>query len=144
MLYSWNIDHSGSGSNRNERVFHTPKMSRTAIYLTSNRVRIWHKAVLWWGPNTNQDTCVVGAKILDPIDILPLGHLRHQAINLVQEASKVLERWPLRPRCHSTQTTAYNGWQAAAQKSVLEPYYWLHFSVQNPRERTFLHMFNKS
>ena len=34
-----------------------------AIYLTSHRVRIWHKAVSWWGPRTNQNSFAVGAKM---------------------------------------------------------------------------------
>ena len=39
----------------------------TGIYLTFNRVRIWYKAILWWGRCTNRDSCKAGAKILDPI-----------------------------------------------------------------------------
>ena len=38
-------------------------------YLTSHHVRIWHKAILWWKPCTNQDSCMAGAKILHPISI---------------------------------------------------------------------------
>ena len=46
-----------------------------AIYLTSHRIRIWHKAVLWRRLRTNLDSCVAGAKILDPDGIPLLLHL---------------------------------------------------------------------
>ena len=56
----------------------------TVIYLISYYVRIWHKVILWWGPCTNWDSCMVDAKILDPVGISLLEHLRHQAINRIQ------------------------------------------------------------
>ena len=51
---------------------------KTEIYLTSHRVRIWHKAVLWWGSRTNRDSCMAAVQIFDPVGIPPMGSLRHQ------------------------------------------------------------------
>ena len=35
---------------------------RTGIFLISHRVRLWLKAVIWWGLCTNRDSCAPGAK----------------------------------------------------------------------------------
>ena len=76
-----------------------------AIYLSSHRVRIWHKAVLLRGSWINRDSCLAVAKILDLDDSSLLGHLRQQAVNLVQQAGKDLRDAPIpRPRYHSMQT----------------------------------------
>ena len=56
------------------------------IYLTSHCIIIWHKAVLWWESHPNQNSCVAGAKILDPVGIALMGCLSHQAVNLVLQA----------------------------------------------------------
>ena len=60
------------------------------IYLTSQHIRIWHKAILWWGPCTNQDSIAAGAKTLDTVGIPLLVHFMHQPINLVLLAGKDL------------------------------------------------------
>ena len=47
-----------------------------------------------------------------------IRRLRHQAINLVLQAGTELEGRLLRPRYHSSQTTAWHECQAAAQKGL--------------------------
>ena len=64
----WQVSYFSAGDSR--FVWH-PTMS------------VWHKAISWWGPCTNQDLCMGGEKILDPVSIPLMGHLRHQAINLI-------------------------------------------------------------
>ena len=59
------------------------------IHLTPNYVRIWHKAVSLWEPRTGQNPCEVKAKILCPVSIPQLRHLRPQAINLLLQAGIV-------------------------------------------------------
>ena len=81
----------------------------TAIYLTSNRIRKWHKVVLWWEPCTNRDAHMEGAEILDPVGIILLGRPWHQAINLVLKAGQgvIVSLTIVRHRCQAVADWGY-------------------------------------
>ena len=59
------------------QIFKNPNFSSdpvdTVIYLISQCIRIYHKAILWQGPCLNQDSCMVGAKILNSVSSSLIG-----------------------------------------------------------------------
>ena len=75
--------------------------------LISHRIRILHKAGLWLGPCTGQNTGKVGTKILGPVGIPLMVCRSHQAINLVQQDGKSPKERPSEAKSMSISATRH-------------------------------------